>query len=512
MKTKNLVLLTSLIGVSLSLTPSIAHAADNPEATATSQSSNDIKEDDGNKYCYPLEDIPVPQNKYLKLFYDFYKVGEEKDRVFEAIKNTQDEEFKYIQKLVDEGKISQKEADERKVYQSQFDTRGLWNSTVYEMLSTPVDKDFVEEAVNAVYDDPDDIDNRVKEIISSFSTKDILDYLHIFSDPQYHVVYSDKDLKDKYQKEYDKLDEHMTYDEKSNPLRFGLWSSAPSEEVKAKELVEGFDSKKDQVEGFTHLHDWLSLFPTKEDYDNKDHNKGDNETEDITGADITGAYGVMANNFLQELKNKGKDNDDFYKEMDRYYIDEEYFDKAVEKYDNTASGDLFNAMPRIFKEKYGFDKFAEYVGKYHPIKMSHLIGFLNSTDLDIPFNIECSQDERNSSTTSKDKDKDKDTSTTSTTSTTYKKEDDIKEDNNKVVDVPTPQPNNTGNISTPHNNQVSQPAFADKDFNPVKHSNPGDFAGGISSSIEEGEGTDGIKADTGGSSIPTIFTKIRSLF
>lgn len=77
MRKKNLILLTSITGLLLTLTPSQALAQESTTST-TSQSSSDKNTDnkDENKKlptdekCHWKGETPVPENKYLKLLYD----------------------------------------------------------------------------------------------------------------------------------------------------------------------------------------------------------------------------------------------------------------------------------------------------------------------------------------------------------------------------------------------------------------------------------------------------------
>ena len=76
MRKKNLILLTSITGLLLTLTPVQALAQESTNPTE-SQSSNDNSSDkEENKKlptdekCHWKGETPVPENKYLKLLYD----------------------------------------------------------------------------------------------------------------------------------------------------------------------------------------------------------------------------------------------------------------------------------------------------------------------------------------------------------------------------------------------------------------------------------------------------------
>ena len=110
MRKKNLILLTSITGLLLSMTPSQALALEDPNTI--SQSSSDKKDDNirlaSEDKCHWSNEFPVPENKYLKLLYDA------------AVKDT---DFYINERLggmtydlkdaVDNGKISEKEAQYR---------------------------------------------------------------------------------------------------------------------------------------------------------------------------------------------------------------------------------------------------------------------------------------------------------------------------------------------------------------------------------------------------------------
>mgnify|MGYP007110829073 FL=1 len=80
MRKKNLILLTSITGLFLTLTPSQALAQESitPTTSSSSQDSSDKKNDDNIRLasedkCHWNNEIPVPENKYLKLLYDYGK-------------------------------------------------------------------------------------------------------------------------------------------------------------------------------------------------------------------------------------------------------------------------------------------------------------------------------------------------------------------------------------------------------------------------------------------------------
>ena len=95
MRKKNLILLTSITGLLLTLTPSqaLAQESTTPKSTTptTSQSSdNNASDNKDNRLptdekCHWKGETPVPENKYLKLSYD-YVYKDHKDDL-ERIKN-----------------------------------------------------------------------------------------------------------------------------------------------------------------------------------------------------------------------------------------------------------------------------------------------------------------------------------------------------------------------------------------------------------------------------------------
>ena len=115
MRKKNLILLTSITGLFLTLTPSQALAQESitPTTSSSSQDSSDKKNDDNIRLasedkCHWNNEIPVPENKLLKLFYD--ASIKEVDKEIGISYNTLPKKLK---DLVDNGEMSQKEAQYR---------------------------------------------------------------------------------------------------------------------------------------------------------------------------------------------------------------------------------------------------------------------------------------------------------------------------------------------------------------------------------------------------------------
>lgn len=89
MRNKNLILLTSITGLLLALTPSQALAQESATST-TSASSQDSSDNKISDKCHWKKDIPVPENKYLKLLYDntykhYGKEDNERNKIPESL-------------------------------------------------------------------------------------------------------------------------------------------------------------------------------------------------------------------------------------------------------------------------------------------------------------------------------------------------------------------------------------------------------------------------------------------
>ena len=215
---KNLLLLTSITSLLLTLTPSQALAQEANTPTSSSQSSSDKDTDKRlptDEKCHWKGDTPVPENKYLKLLYDSAYKGYE-----EGIKEIQSGEYlpEELKELVDNGKMSENEAKYRALLLHDREYKDNFSYHLRQYLEVPLVPDWVKEVVKDAYDNPDNADEIVKEMTDAYSLKDHLEYVDKFVQPDIHVSYSSKELHDKYQKEFDELDKVIEYDKNQRYL------------------------------------------------------------------------------------------------------------------------------------------------------------------------------------------------------------------------------------------------------------------------------------------------------
>ena len=507
MRKKNLILLTSITGLLLTLTPTQALAQESTAPTTSqSQTDNDKKEDNkdddirlaSEDKCHWNNEIPVPENKLLKLFYDasIKEVDKEIGISYDTLP-------KKLKDLVDNGEMSQKEAQYRAEFERQLEHKRRISSYLHGIIQFPVSKDEITNKVNMIYNNPDNIDDMVQEIIDSYSLKDLLEYVEKYSTPDIHGLYVNKELRDKYQKEFDELDNTLEYDKN----KLSIWTNP--EDFKVIKKLEKFSSEEEQIQRFIDLYTWLSFFKVK-GVDEVDDTKLSGYTYYLSG-DILELY--------KQIKDKDLDNDDFYSEVEKYV-------KEHQEYDQKGFGPL-----TVKLREYDINWYSQRSAKVDTFDWMKIEKIIENPNFDVPYNVTCDDEETpgedTNNPTNPETPGDKET-TTPTTKTTSKQDKPSNKTSNKSSDktatTTTPNNENKEDISTSTNpeesttpnqvktpKQVNTPNNPNQEFTPVKNTKPGTFNGGVSSNVEGEEISEGGKVDTG-SPTTSILNKIRTIF
>ena len=508
MRKKNLILLTSITGLLLTLTPSQALAQESTTPTTSQSQTDNDKKDNKIKLasedkCHWNNEIPVPENKYLKLLYD--SAIKEVDYI--DTDNLSDP----LQKAVNEGKISEKEAHYRMELLEELEYKRKFSNALHWYGQHPLNKEDIKELVDRTYDNSENSDDLVKEIIDSYSFKDFIDYSHEYLSPKYHTLTVDKELRDKYQKEFDELDKIIDYDENTR----GLWDDPDN--FKVNKLSDKYSSEEEQINRFISLHYWLLFFEDEDSY-----NK--HEGEDHTGY-ITNYTSFLPGDFFklyEDIKEKGLyDNDKFYSDIEKYVSDHS-------ENDSYTYGPLSDAL-----EQYDINFRQSRSAKAPFFIFEEIKTIIFNPDLELPHYVTCDDDETpgedTNNPTSPETPGDKET-TTPTTKTTSKQDKPSNKtstkSNDKSTITTTPNNENREDISTstiPESttpNQVKTPGKVNtpnipinsgQSFTPVNNTKPGTFNGGVSSSVEGEEISEGSTVDTG-SPTTSILNKIRTIF
>ena len=526
MRKKNLILLTSITGLLLTLTPSQALAQESTTPT-TSQSSSDKNTDnkDENKKlptdekCHWKGETPVPENKYLKLLYDEnYKLKNYNDddgritydEMVDKIKNG-DYPNPKLKELVANGEMTENEAIYRELLRFNIYNNWLFYWDLYYDGLYPPHPDTIKNIINEVYDNPDNADEMVKEVMDSYSLKEYLEYVNNLVDPNKHIYFSDKETYDKYQKEFEELDKVIDYDK--NDKRF-YW--ADSSKFKVVKLLDSFDSEEEQIDRFIKLHYWLEYFPTKDKIDFNNYKAG----YDLSSVSLFAIRDYPE--LLKILKEKGLDNDEFYNKAKEYYKENDYKDK-----DNSSL--LF----KFLREEYDIDWRTGSSGKGYRVVYETLYPLLDDPHFEIPRDFVCDDEEEpeesttpttstvedktetpttTPTTTNKKKPNTKTTSKEKSTTSKEKPEEPIKEDeetNNTTPEKPIEKENNSNKTPNTINNPNTKPVQSG--FTPVNNTKPGTFNGGVSSTVEGEKISEGGTVDTG-SPTTSILNKIRTIF
>jgi len=512
MRKKNLILLTSITGLLLTLTPSqaLAQESTTPTTSASSQDSSDKKDDNirlaSEDKCHWNNEIPVPENKLLKLLYDYYMKFWDKSE-FDITNSKVNREVKPLKELVEDGKMSEKEAQYRAEMIHDALSKKSFSSNLHFNIQDPIDPESLKELVDETYDNPDNSDEIVQEIINDYSLKEYFNYIQEYIDPDHHAIYADSELRSKYQKEFDELDKTIDYDKNQNYV----WNK--TENFKVTKKLDKYSSDEEQVQRLIQLRTWLKYFPTKEEVEN--NNDKNNISWGYASAGMVNEFPDL----LELIKEKGLDNDEFYKKIE----------KQLKEYE----GDWDDGLPSFLKEN-GIEWRSIRSAKAYPRLMWDFVyPMLHNPDFEIPRDVVCDDEEDTPITTSEDTSTKPDTpedKTTPTTKTTSKKDKPSNKTNTKSNDKSTistttnedkeeesiSTPITTPNQSTIPNQvktpkQVNTPNTPNQEFTPINNSKPGTFNGGVSSSVEGEELSDGSKVDTG-SPTTSIVSKIINIF
>ena len=515
MRKKNLILLTSITGLLLTITPSQALAQESTTPTTSqSQTDNDKKEDNkdddirlaSEDKCHWNNEVPVPENKYLKLLYDYSMKFWDKSE-FDITNSKVNREVEPLKKLVDDGKMSEKEAQYRSEIIQDALSKKDFSSNLHFEIQDPIDPERLKELVDETYDNPDNADEIVQEIIDSYSLKEYFNYIQEYIDPDHHAIYADPELRNKYQKEFDELDKTIDYDKDQN----NVWNK--TENFKVTKKLDKYSSDEEQIQRFIDLYYWLDFFQEK--YDSNIPTQSRYDYTSLLTKDIPDLYNI--------IKEKGLDNDDFYEEAKNYLKDNHLFDQSLSIFLQDEYDIIWHS------------KISAKASDYTLLKLEQL---LYNPDIEIPYNVTCDDEESpgdeetpgedNDTTTKPDTPEDKTTPTTKTTSkkdkpsnktstkssdkstistTTTTNED--KEEESISTPTPTTEPNQPtipNQVNTPNN-----PLTPNQEFTPVNNSKPGTFTSGVSSSVDGEEVSEGGKVDTG-SPTTSILNKIRTIF
>lgn len=132
MRKKNLILLTSITGLLLTLTPSQALAQESTTPTTSQSSDNNTSDSKDTRLptdekCHWKGETPVPENKYLKYLYDYNY-----DDYDETFNNILDGEYNSkFKELVDEGKMSENEAKYRALLIHDRETKDIFTNSLF---------------------------------------------------------------------------------------------------------------------------------------------------------------------------------------------------------------------------------------------------------------------------------------------------------------------------------------------------------------------------------------------
>lgn len=509
MRKKNLILLTSITGLLLTLTPSQALAQESTTPTTSqSQTDNDKKEDNkdddirlaSEDKCHWNNEVPVPENKYLKLLYDYSMKFWDKSE-FDITNSKVNREVEPLKKLVDDGKMSEKEAQYRSEIIQDALSKKDFSSNLHFEIQDPIDPERLKELVDETYDNPDNADEIVQEIIDSYSLKEYFNYIQEYIDPDHHAIYADPELRNKYQKEFDELDKTIDYDKDQN----NVWNK--TENFKVTKKLDKYSSDEEQIQRLIDLYYWLDFFQEKDDSNIPTQSRYDYTS--LLAKDIPDLYNI--------IKEKGLDNDKFYEEAKNYLKDNHLFDQSLSIF---------------LLDKYDIRWHSKLSAKASDYTLLKLQQLLYNPDIEIPYNVTCDDEENpeedTDTPTNPETPGDKDTTPTtkitskqdnpstktstrtsdkSTISTTTTTNEDKEEE---IISTPTPttsnQPTIPNQVNTPNN-----PLTPNQEFTPVNNSKPGTFNGGVSSSVEGEEISDGGKVDTG-SPTTSLLNKIRTIF
>ena len=537
MKKKNLIILTSITGLLLTLTPSQALAqsmADSPKDFGPPDTSKILEEgkntsDDNERRlasedkCHWDNEVPVPENGFVKAIYD-------------AAKELDADSYKSgilpeLQKRVDNGELSEQEARYRSELIKEKRFRMLLS---YDLSNILEDPSYLKYILNDIYkDDPDKAKELYDNVMKEYSFKALLEYIKEYDDIDYHATYASDELYDKYKKEVEELEKEKKRLEDNFIIanNSGGYGRVNTKDIEVKGPLEGYDSEEAQLKAYEEIYEklngryqlgvssdggsWFSTFITKKEAENiTHHHRLDFSRKPFSGIEKE----------LNIIKDKNLNNDDFYSQIDEYVKNMKDSDKRY----------YISDIPILKENDIEIWKDPE-ADKHSSRYMEIFKTFIIATDLIIPDNVTCDEEEKpgededTDTPTKPDTPEDKDT-TAPTTKTTSKQDKPSTKTSTKSSDKSIITTTNNedkedtttsekseesiipNKVKTPEQvNTPNNPLTPNQVFTPVNNSKPGTFNGGVSSSVDGEELSDGSKVDTG-SPTTSLLNKIRTIF
>ena len=535
MRKKNLIILTSITGLLLTLTPSQALAQEVEDKPKMADSTRDFgppnigkileegKENDKNSdnerrlasedKCHWDNEVPVPENGFVKAIYD-------------AAKELDADTYKSgihprLQKRVDNGELSEKEARYRSELLKEKEFKLGFSLLLSEALSKPSSLQF-HLTKNIYRDNPEKGQELYDNAMKEYSFKALLDYIKEYQNIDYHANYASNEAYDKYKKEFEELEKEKKRLEDNFTITGDSYSN---KDIKVNGPLDGYDSEEAQLQAYkdinTKIYDydrWLNYFPNKEFLKDKENRRLLRHPALFT----LSSWFYYMNDDINSLKENDLDNDEFYEKVDK-----------IVKENKDDSDFYLGEIPLLVDKNISFEVDPE-TQKASSREREIFKSFIIHTDLIIPDNVTCDEEEKpgedTDTPTNPDTPGDKDT-TTPTTKTTSKKDKPSTKTSTKSSDKPTMStttnkeenfdtttpitsttPTTPNQVKTPGKvNTPNNPINPGQSFTPVKNTNPGTFNGGVSSSVEGEEISDGSKVDTG-SPTTSILNKIRTIF
>ena len=362
--------------------------------------------------------------------------------------------------------------------------------------------------------------------MKEYSFKALLDYIKEYQNIDYHVNYASDEVYDKYKKEAEELEkEKKRLEDNFTKIRDNMIYYPGN--VKVNGPLDGYDSEEAQLKAYKEIYykldyydRWLKFFPTKDFFKDEKNLSLLRHPSLFT---LSSWFHYM-NEDINSIKENNLDNDEFYEKVDK-----------IVKENKDDPGFYLDEVPLFVDKNISFEVDPE-VYKVSAREREIFKSLIIDTDLMIPDNVTCDEEEKpgedeNTDTPTKpDTPEDKDTTTPttkttskqdkpstktstkssdkSTMSTTTNKEENF-DTTTPITSITPTTPNQVkthGKVNTPNN-----PINPGQSFTPVKNTNPGTFNGGVSSSVEGEEVSDGSKVDTG-SPTTSLLNKIRTIF
>ena len=531
MRKKNLIILTSITGLLLTLTPSQALAqsmADSPKDFGPPDTSKILEEgkenNNGNERrlasedkCHWDNEVPVPENGFVKAIYD-------------AAKEINDKEFggnilPLLQERVDNGELSEQEARYRSELFKEKQFKRGFSLLLVETLSKPSSLQF-HLTENIYKDNPEKGQELYDNAMKEYSFKALLDYIKEYQNIDYHANYASDELYSKYKKEVEELEKEKKRLEDNFTITGNGYSDS---DIKINGPLDGYDSEEAQLKAYKEINDklnydynrWLKYFPTKDFFKDEENRRLARNTSLFT---LSFFFRSINKDLIPGLEKNNLDNDEFYSQIDNLVKE------------NKDNSDFYLDEVPLFVDKNIYFEVDPEPYKVSAREREIFKSFIIHTDLIIPDNVTCDEEEKpgededTNTPTSPETPGDKDTTTPTTKTTSKKDKPSTKtstKSSDKSITTTTPNNENKEDIITPTipedsttPNQVKTPGKVNtpnnpinpvQGFTPVKNTNPGTFTSGVSSSVEGEELSDGSKVDTG-SPTTSILNKIRTIF